>query len=106
MQRGLRRPLKAAAAGDLSIVLYNPASHGRPEHLRRACDILLEDKDPATLCGWVRNIGREGTDHALLTLEQLRDFRADMFTTVFIGNRTTKAIDGRMVTPRGYENKT
>ena len=61
---------------------------------------------PATLCGWVRNIGREGTDHALLTLEQLRDFRADMFTTVFIGNRTTKAIDGRMVTPRGYENKT
>ena len=102
----IEKRLRCAAQGDFSLVLYNPGSKKRTEHLRRACDILLEDKDPATLCGWVRNIGREGTDHALLTLEQLRDFRADMFTTVFIGNRTTKAIDGRMVTPRGYENKT
>ena len=102
----IEKHLRCAAQGDFSLVLYNPGSKKRTEHLRRACDILLEDKDPATLCGWVRNIGREGTDHALLTLEQLRDFRADMFTTVFIGNRTTKAIDGRMVTPRGYENKT
>ena len=102
----IEKRLRCAAQGDFSLVLYNPGSKKRTEHLRRACDILLEDKDPATLCGWVRNIGREGTDHALLTLEQLRDFRADMFTTVFIGNRTTKAIDGRRVTPRGYENKT
>ena len=102
----IEKRLRCAAQGDFSLVLYNPGSKKRTEHLCRACDILLEDKDPATLCGWVRNIGREGTDHALLTLEQLRDFRADMFTTVFIGNRTTKAIDGRMVTPRGYENKT
>lgn len=102
----IEKRLRCAAQGDFSLVLYNPGSKKRTEHLRRACDILLEDKDPATLCGWVRNIGREGTDHALLTLEQLRDFQADMFTTVFIGNRTTKAIDGRMVTPRGYENKT
>lgn len=102
----IEKRLRCAAQGDFSLVLYNPGSKKRTEHLRRACDILLEDKDPATLCGWVRNIGREGTDHALLTLEKLRDFRADMFTTVFIGNRTTKAIDGRMVTPRGYENKT
>ena len=101
----IEKRLRCAAQGDFSLVLYNPGSKKRTEHLRRACDILLADKDPATLCGWVRNIGREGTDHALLTLEQLRDFRADMFTTVFIGNCTTKAIDGRMVTPRGYENK-
>ena len=101
----IEKRLRCAAQGDFSLVLYNPGSKKRTEHLCRACDILREDKDPATLCGWVRNIGREGTDHALLTLEQLRDFRADMFTTVFIGNCTTKAIDGRMVTPRGYENK-
>ena len=103
----IEKRLACAAQGDFALALYNPSSKGRPDYLRRAVDILLAyGKAPDTLCGWVRNIGREGTDHALLTLEQLRDFRADMFTTVFIGNRTTKAIDGRMVTPRGYENKT
>ena len=34
--------LRAAAGADLTIVLYNPASRGRPDHLRRAVDILLE----------------------------------------------------------------
>ena len=103
----IEKRLACAAQGDFALALYNPSAKGRPDYLRRAVDILLAyGKAPDTLCGWVRNIGREGTDHALLTLEQLRDFRADMFTTVFIGNRTTKAIDGRMVTPRGYENKT
>ena len=33
--------LECAARADLSMVLYNPASHGRPDHLRRACQILL-----------------------------------------------------------------
>ena len=28
-----------------------------------------------------------------------------MFTTVFVGNAQTRLIDGRMVTPRGYEAK-
>ncbi len=26
----------------------------------------------------------------------------DMFTTVYIGNRNTRVLSGRMVTPRGY----
>ena len=34
------RLLKAAEA-DLSIVIYNPSSKGRPDHLKRACDLLL-----------------------------------------------------------------
>ena len=32
----------------------------------------------------------------------LREERLDMFTTVFIGNSATGAINGWMVTPRGY----
>ena len=39
-----------------------------------------------------------------MTLEELREFNADMFTTVFIGNSQTKVINGKMVTPRGYKN--
>ena len=85
------------------LCLYNPASRSRPDYLRRACDILLSaGKDPATVCGTVRNIGRAGEEAALLTLGELRDTQVDMFTTVFVGNSQTKVIGGKMVTPRGY----
>ena len=96
--------LTAAAESDLSIVLYNPASRGRPDYLRRACEILL-DKLPADRpCGVARNIGREGESRELLTLGALRDFAADMFCTVFVGNSQTKGIGGQLVTPRGYRD--
>ena len=96
--------LTAAAESDLSIVLYNPASRGRPDYLRRACEILL-DKLPADRpCGVARNIGREGESRELLTLGALRDFAADMFCTVFVGNSQTKGIGGELVTPRGYRD--
>ena len=37
-----------------------------------------------------------------LTLAELEDTPVDMFTTVYIGNGNTRALSGRMVTPRGY----
>ena len=43
-------------------------------------------------------------DEEIMTLKELAEYPADMFTTVFIGNRQTKIIDGRMVTPRGYRD--
>ena len=98
----IARRLRCAAAGDFSIALYNPRSQKRPEHLRRACEILLEEKSPDTVCGWVRNIGRTGQCHGLTTLGELGSLELDMFTTVFIGASTTKNVDGYMVTPRGY----
>lgn len=101
----IERRLDAAAKGDFSICLYNPASRRRTGHLRRACDILLKTRRPDTVCGWVKNIGREGQQSRVLTLAQLREETLDMFTTVFIGSDTTQVIDGRMVTPRGYEAK-
>lgn len=96
--------LRCAAQGDFAIAIYNPKSHGRPDHLARACDILLEQFPRERLCGVVRNIGREGEQAVLLTLEQLRDYDADMFCTVFIGNAMTRRIGGRLVTPRGYRD--
>ena len=101
----IERRLACAAAGDFVICLYNPSSRKRADYLRRACDILLRDKSPDTICGWVRNIGREGQQHKLLTLGELREASLDMFTTVFIGSSTTQIAAGRMVTPRGYEAK-
>ena len=98
--------LTAAAQADFVLCLYNPASHSRPDYLQRACDILLSaGKDPATVCGTVRNIGRAGEERRLLTLEELEREQVDMFTTVFIGASSTQQLSGRMVTPRGYEAK-
>ena len=98
----IERRLIAAAQADFVISLYNPSSHKRPDYLQRACDILLAHKGAETVCGIVRNIGREGEEAQVLTLGELRDTPVDMFTTVFIGNSQTRAISGHMVTPRGY----
>ena len=72
------------------------------DHLQRACDILLETLPPETVCGTVRNIGRDGETYTLTALGALRDMQVDMLTTVFVGNSRTRVINGRMVTPRGY----
>lgn len=94
--------LQAAARADLAFVLYNPKSKGRPDHLRRACDLLLETLPADRPCGVARSIGREGERYDILSLSALRDYDADMFSTVFIGNAMTRVIGGKLVTPRGY----
>ena len=101
----IEKRLDAAAAADFCIALYNPSSHKRADYLQKACDIMLRYKDPETICGTVRNIGREGQSCEIMTLQELRDTKVDMFTTVFIGNSQTKKLDGRMVTPRGYKHE-
>ena len=62
----------------------------------RACDILLRAIEPDRACGYVENIGREGTSYTVCTLGELRSAQVNMFTTVFI-------IDGKLVTRRGYQ---
>lgn len=101
----IERRLLNAAAADFVICLYNPRSRKRADYLARACDIVMRHQPPDTVCGIVRNIGREGQQSQVMPLKELRDAPVDMFTTVFIGNSATRALGGRMVTPRGYENK-
>ena len=67
-------------------------------------EILLKYRDRSTICGYVRNIGRNGQESGILTLGEMRNIEADMFTTVFIGNSETRIIGGKMITPRGYNN--
>ena len=87
------------------LCLYDPMRKKRRDHVRRACDILLKHRSGDTVCGWVKNIGREGQEHRLLTLAELREAQVDMFTTVFIGSQSPREIFGRTVTPRGYAAK-
>ncbi len=100
----IEKRLTKASEADLSIVLYNPASHGRPDYLKKACVILMKTFPEDRPCAVARNIGREGEERFFMNLKELAEFPADMFCTVFIGNSTTKMINGNMVTPRGYRN--
>lgn len=99
----IEKRLRLAAEADFVIVLYNPSSKKRYDYLQKACDLILRHQSPDTVCGLVEQIGREGERAKVLTLQQLRDEQVNMFTTVFIGNSQTRVVDGRMVTPRGYE---
>ena len=93
-----------AAQADFVICLYNPSSKKRGDYLKKSCHLLLQYKAEDTVCGIASRIGREGEQVRLLTPKELEDTAVDMFSTVFIGNRSTKIIDGKMVTPRGYKN--
>lgn len=100
----IEKRLALAASADFVICIYNPSSKKRADYLERACDVVLQYKAPGTVCGAVRNIGREGEAYEIMTLEELRNKKVDMFTTVYIGNQETMEIGGKMVTPRGYRN--
>lgn len=100
----IEKRLEASASADMSIVLYNPASKGRPEHLKKACSILLRHLPGERICAVAQHIGREGESRRIMTLEELQNAEVDMFCTVFIGNKTTKNVAGNMVAPRGYRN--
>lgn len=100
----IEKRLRAAGSADFTIALYNPSSHKRIDYLEKACEILLETRAESTVCGYVKNIGRDGQKNVLLTLGELKEETVDMFTTVFIGNSMTKNINQKMVTPRGYKD--
>jgi len=98
----IERRLRAAAAGDFVVALYNPRSLGRDWQLERARTLLLEGRPAATPVALARQLGRPGERVRLYTLEDLPVEEVDMLTLVLIGNSTSRLQDGRMVTPRGY----
>lgn len=99
----IEKRLAAAAKGDFVIVIYNPASHKRKEHLKKACGVLLKYMEAERPCGYVENIGRAGMRAVTCTLKELREASLNMFTTVFIGNSESEIIGNKLITKRGYQ---
>mgnify|MGYP000864390297 FL=1 len=95
--------LRAAAAGDFIMVLYNPRSKGRPENINQAREILLPLLNPQTPVGIVRCAQRGEQSSVITTLQDMLDSEIDMLTTVIIGNTQTRVEEGKMITPRGYQ---
>ena len=98
----IEKRLEAAAAGDFVLALYNPRSKGRDWQLGHAKEILLKHRPPTTPVTLARQLGRAEESRELTSLERLKPESVDMLTLVLIGNSSSRAEDGWMVTPRGY----
>lgn len=101
----IEKRLEAAAQADFVIVLYNPKSKKRTEHIERAREIVLAQRGPETPVGIVTAATRENEVVALTTLEKMLEAEIGMQSCVIIGNSATFTWRDFMVTPRGYAGK-
>ncbi|MDP2276615.1 MAG: cobalamin biosynthesis protein, partial [Nitrospirota bacterium] len=101
----IEKRLDAAAKADFVIILYNPKSKGRAEHIGRAREIILKCRRPETPVGIVKGAMREDERIIITDLKNMLEHGIDMQTTVIIGNSQTFVWNDRMITPRGYEKK-
>lgn len=97
--------LRAVAAADLVLALYNPRSRGRSWQLGRARDVLTEYRPGATPVGLVTDAGREGEQVELTTLATLDPARAGMRTIVIVGGASTCRLGDWLVTARSLGAK-
>ena len=100
----IKSRIRAACEGDFVIAFYNPISKKRKQPFRNACEIIGSYRSLELPCGYVKNTGRKDFKSRVCTFGDLCESEddIDMNTTVFVGNSTTKIINGRLVTPRGY----
>ncbi len=101
----VEKRLRAVAASDLVLVIYNPKSRSRVKPFERACEILLEYRSKDTPVGIVRAFGRVEESWTLTTLGELRSSEVDMQTTLIVGSPDTFVFGPYMITPRGYKGK-
>ncbi|MEX1323477.1 MAG: precorrin-3B C(17)-methyltransferase [Synechococcaceae cyanobacterium] len=98
----IEQRLRAAAAGDFVVALYNPRSRERHWQLASALDILLGARPGSTPVVLARELGRQGERVSVHRLEDLPINEVDMLTLVLVGNSSSRSCEGWVVTPRGY----
>nr|WP_256789558.1 precorrin-2 C(20)-methyltransferase [Frankia sp. AvcI1] len=103
----IERRLRAAAAADLVLAIYNPASRTRREQLERARAALLEHRAPDTPVVIGRDVGGPTETVTVTTLGDLDPAGVDMRCLLLVGSSTTRIVHrdtGRdlVFTPRRY----
>ena len=97
-----------AAAADLVLALYNPASRTRTWQVEAVRDLVLRHRGPATPVVVGRHVGRPGERVTVTTLEALDPAEVDMGTLVIVGSSATQVTThrGRQVvyTPRRHRD--
>ncbi|MEU0313529.1 precorrin-3B C(17)-methyltransferase [Nocardioides sp. NPDC006273] len=93
--------LRAVAAADLVLAIYNPASRSRTEQIGTARDVLLEHRKPDTVVVVGRDVGRAEESLTVTTLGELDPASIDMKCLVIVGASSTRATAaGQVWTPR------
>ncbi len=101
----IEKRLNAAAMADFIIVLHNPKSKRRSDHLIKAQQIILKYRPPETPVGIVVSAMRPKQRITVVGLKELHQADVNMQTTVFIGNSQSDCLGAFMFTPRGYAGK-
>jgi precorrin-2 C20-methyltransferase/precorrin-3B C17-methyltransferase len=97
----IERRLRALAAADLVLAIYNPGSRSRPHQVADARRILLEVRDPDTPVVIGRHVGRPDEEVVITTLTELDPDSVDMGCLVIVGSSQTRlASHGAVWTPR------
>jgi len=92
--------LRAVAAADLVLALYNPRSRGRSCQLGKARDVLAEYRPGDTPVGLVTDAARDGQQVELTTLATMNPASAGMHTVVIVGAASTSRLGEWLVTAR------
>lgn len=101
----IEKRIEAAAAADFVIVLYNPKSKRRAEHIARAREIILKHRRAETPVGIVTAATREHENVVITNLQDMLEEEINMQSCVLIGNSATFTWRDKMITPRGYKDK-
>ena len=96
------RRLKAAAAGDFVVALYNPASQRRRDLLHEALEILGAERPAGTPVVHGRSLGRTDETVEVVALGDLAPETVGMLSLLLIGSSQTRRYGHRVYTPRGY----
>ncbi|MFI1992221.1 precorrin-2 C(20)-methyltransferase [Actinoplanes sp. NPDC020271] len=99
--------LAGAAAADLVVAIYNPASQTRKEQLVRARQVLLEHRAATTPVIVGRDVGGPAESVRVTTLGELDPATVDMRCLLIVGSSQTRAVtrgNGETIvyTPRHY----
>ena len=98
--------VEAAAAADLVLAIYNPASRSRTWQVEAVRALVLRHRDPATPVVVGRLVGRDGEQVTVTSLAGLDPAGVDMGTLLIVGSSATTVARhrGRQVvfTPRRH----
>ncbi|MEU7165419.1 precorrin-2 C(20)-methyltransferase [Streptomyces morookaense] len=103
--------LRAAAAADLVLALYNPGSRSRTWQVGKARDVLLEHRAPETPVVLGRDVGGPEESVRIVRLGELVPEEVDMRTILIVGSTQTRAVrrgaSGEEIvwTPRRYPER-
>lgn len=99
----IRQRVEAVAAADLVVALYNPKSKKRVHQIEEAAKIFLKHRLGSTPVGVATSVSYEDERVVLTDLEHFLQADIGMKSIVIIGNSSSRCLDGRFMTPRGYK---